>query len=57
MQFTQWVDETFFEAWEGLNNIKIQCLHHSLHTLVLMQIFYKGLTISSKAIVNNYAGG
>ncbi|CAN6579848.1 unnamed protein product [Malus baccata var. baccata] len=51
------VDETFSEAWERFNNLLIQCPHHGLPTLVLMRIFYKGLTVSSKAAVNNYAGG
>ncbi|XP_050125739.1 uncharacterized protein LOC126603005 [Malus sylvestris] len=57
MQFTQQADETFSEAWERFNNLLIQCPHHGLPTLVLMRIFYKGLTVSSKAAVNNYAGG
>ncbi|KAM2145525.1 hypothetical protein ACFX1R_049065 [Malus domestica] len=57
MQFTQQADETFSEAWEIFNNLLIQCPHHGLPTLVLMRIFYKGLTVSSKAAVNNYAGG
>ncbi|CAN6679116.1 unnamed protein product [Malus baccata var. baccata] len=57
MQFTQQADETFSEAWERFNNLLIQCPHHGLPTLVLMRIFYKGLTVSSKAAVNNYARG
>ncbi|CAL2227310.1 unnamed protein product [Prunus armeniaca] len=57
MQFSQQADESFSEAWEQFNNILIQCPHHSLPILVLMRIFDKALTISSKAAVNNYAGG
>ncbi|XP_038697145.1 uncharacterized protein LOC119994293 [Tripterygium wilfordii] len=34
-----------------------ECPHHALPLLVLMRIFYKALTVSSKAAVNNYAGG
>ena len=55
MQFTQQANETFSEAWERFNNFLIS--HHDLPTLVLIRIFYKGLTVSSKATVNNYAGG
>ncbi|CAL2240361.1 unnamed protein product [Prunus armeniaca] len=57
MQFSQQTDESFSEAWERFNNFLIQCPYHSLPTLVLMRIFYKALTVSSKAAVNNYAGG
>ncbi|CAL2248125.1 unnamed protein product [Prunus armeniaca] len=57
MQFSQQADESFSEAWERFNNFLIQCPHHGLPTLVLMRIFYKALTVSSKAAVNNYAGG
>ncbi|KAI5313901.1 hypothetical protein L3X38_043083 [Prunus dulcis] len=38
-------------------HIRMKCAHHGLPTLVLKRIFYKALTISSKAAVNNYAGG
>ncbi|XP_038687514.1 uncharacterized protein LOC119986894 [Tripterygium wilfordii] len=34
-----------------------ECPHHALPLLVLMRIFYKALTVYSKAAVNNYAGG
>ncbi|XP_021818812.1 uncharacterized protein LOC110760797 [Prunus avium] len=57
MQFSQQADESFSEAWERFNNFLIQCPHHGLPTLVLMRIFYKALRVSSKAAVNNYAGG
>ncbi|XP_038711641.1 uncharacterized protein LOC120005855 [Tripterygium wilfordii] len=57
MQFEQQLDESFFEAWERFNNLLTQCPHHALPSLVLMRIFYKALTVPSKAAVNNYAGG
>ncbi|XP_021808589.1 uncharacterized protein LOC110752280 [Prunus avium] len=41
----------------GLLTSWTECPHHGLPTLVLMRIFYKALTVSSKAAVNNYAGG
>ncbi|XP_038683033.1 uncharacterized protein LOC119983418 [Tripterygium wilfordii] len=57
MQFEQQLDESFSEAWERFNNLLTQCPHHALPLLVLMRIFYKALTVYSKAAVNNYAGG
>ncbi|XP_038698015.1 uncharacterized protein LOC119995572 [Tripterygium wilfordii] len=57
MQFEQQLDESFSEAWERFNNLLTQYPHHALPLLVLMRIFYKALTVSSKAAINNYAGG
>ncbi|XP_038698006.1 uncharacterized protein LOC119995564 [Tripterygium wilfordii] len=52
-----WQSAVWITPYMDRDSKQNQCPHHALPILVLMGIFYKALTIPSKAAVNNYAGG
>ncbi|XP_021729929.1 uncharacterized protein LOC110696908 [Chenopodium quinoa] len=55
--FTQEDDETLGEAWESFKDLKRKCPHHGLPLWMIIQSFYDGLTPTSRANLDNGAGG
>ncbi|XP_021761416.1 uncharacterized protein LOC110726269 [Chenopodium quinoa] len=55
--FTQEDDETLGEAWERFKDLKRNCPHHGLPLWMIIQSFYDGLTPTSRANLDNGAGG
>ncbi|XP_021762933.1 uncharacterized protein LOC110727661 [Chenopodium quinoa] len=55
--FTQEDDETLGEAWERFKDLKRKCPHHGLPLWMIIQSFYDGLTPTSRANLDNGAGG
>ena len=49
--------ESISEAWERLQEYILACPHHGMHEWLVLQSFYNGLTTTSRAILDDAAGG
>ncbi|GJU13528.1 hypothetical protein Tco_1135924 [Tanacetum coccineum] len=47
------MDETLYQAWERYNDILFRCPHHDLNNQQKVQIFYRGLDIPSRKMVDS----
>nr|GEY80592.1 uncharacterized mitochondrial protein AtMg00810-like [Tanacetum cinerariifolium] len=56
-RFTQKIEETFGEAWEGFKKVLIQCPHHGFSELHQINTFYNGLNEHEQDSLNAAAGG
>ncbi|XP_071900972.1 uncharacterized protein [Coffea arabica] len=48
--------ETLYEIWERYRELQRRCPHHGLSDWLVVQIFYNGLTYSTKTHVDVAAG-
>ena len=49
--------ESIPEAWERLQEYIIACPHHGMDEWLVLQSFYNGLTMTSRAHIDTAAGG
>nr|GEW41238.1 reverse transcriptase domain-containing protein [Tanacetum cinerariifolium] len=50
-------DESFYEAWEGFNDLLRACTHHGFSKLHQLDTFYNALNINDQDSLNSTAGG
>ena len=55
-EFTQGLCETFHEAWERLRDLTRECPHHRVSNYELMQIFYNGLGMQDRYLLDAASG-
>ena len=55
--FQQTGMESITEAWERLQEYIMACPHHSMDEWLVLQSFYNGLTMTSRANIDAAAGG
>jgi len=55
--FQQQHDETVPEAWEHFQDYILECPHHGMENLLLMETFYHGLSNSTREIMDAAIGG
>ena len=56
-EFTQGTSETFHEAWERLRDLTRECPHHGVSNHELTQIFYDGLGLQDRYLLDAESGG
>ena len=56
-EFTQGPSETFYEAWERLRDLTRECPHHGVSNHELTQIFYDGLGLQDRYLLDATSGG
>ena len=56
-EFTQCSSETFHEAWERLRDLMRKCPHHGVANHELTQIFYDGLGLQDRYLLDVASGG
>ena len=56
-EFTQGLCETFHEAWERLRDLTRECPHHGVSNHELTQIFYDGLGLQDRYLLDAASGG
>ena len=56
-EFTQGPSETFHEAWERLRDLTRECPHHGVSNHELTQIFYDGLVLKDRHILDVASSG
>ena len=56
-EFTQGSSETFHEAWERLRDLMRECPHHGVSNHKLTQIFYDGLGLQDRYLLDAASGG
>nr|GEU28831.1 reverse transcriptase domain-containing protein [Tanacetum cinerariifolium] len=56
-RFTQRLEETFGEAWEGFKEMLRACPHHNFTELAQIDTFYNGLNDNDQDSLNVAAGG
>ena len=56
-EFTQGTSETFHEAWERLRDLIRECPHHEVSNHELTQIFYDGLGLQYRYLLDEASGG
>ena len=56
-EFTQGPSETFHEAWERLRDLTRECPHHGVSNYELTQIFYDGLGLQHRYLLDATSGG
>ena len=56
-QFTQGTSETFQEAWEQLRDLTRECPHHGVSNHELTQIFYDGLGLQDRYLLDAASDG
>ena len=49
--------ESIPEAWERLQEYILACPHHSMDEWIVLQSFYNGLMMTSRANIDAAAGG
>ena len=49
--------ESIPEAWERLQEYILACPHHGMDEWLILQSFYNGLTMTSRANIDAAAGG
>jgi hypothetical protein len=49
--------ESILEAWERLQEYILSCHHHGMDDWLILQSFYYGLTLTSRAHIDAAAGG
>ena len=55
--FQQTGMESIPEAWERLQEYILACSHHGMDEWLVLQSFYNGLTMTSRANIDAAAGG
>ncbi|KAG9446884.1 hypothetical protein H6P81_013012 [Aristolochia fimbriata] len=55
--FMQEHDEQFCEAWERFKELLRKCPNHGIPRWMQMEIFYNGITISTRSLIDAAAGG
>ena len=56
-EFTQGPSETFYEAWERLRDLTRECPHHGVSKHEITQIFYDGLVLQDRYLLDATSGG
>ncbi|GKC54453.1 reverse transcriptase domain-containing protein, partial [Tanacetum coccineum] len=56
-RFQQRFDETFYEAWDGFNDLLWECPHHGFLELHQIDTFYNALNSNAQDSLNSAAGG
>ena len=56
-EFTQGSSETFHEAWERHRDLTRECPHHGVSNHELTQIFYDGLGLQDRYLLDAASGG
>ena len=56
-EFTQGPSETFYEAWERLRDLTSEYPHHGVSNHELTQIFYDGLGLQDRYLLDAASGG
>ena len=56
-EFTQGSSETFHEAWERHRDLNRECPHHRVSNHELTQIFYDGLGLQDRYLLDAASGG
>ena len=56
-EFTQGSSETFHEAWERLRDLTRECPHYGVSNHELTQIFYDGLGMQDRYLLDAASGG
>ncbi|GKB55525.1 hypothetical protein Tco_0906278, partial [Tanacetum coccineum] len=56
-EFQQRFDETFYEAWDRLNDLLRACPHHGFSELHQLYTFYNALNSNDQDSLNSAAGG
>nr|GEU79452.1 reverse transcriptase domain-containing protein [Tanacetum cinerariifolium] len=56
-RFQQRFDESFYEAWERLNDLLRACPHHRFSELHQLDTFYNALNVNNQDSLNSAAGG
>nr|GEX62267.1 reverse transcriptase domain-containing protein [Tanacetum cinerariifolium] len=56
-RFQQRVDESFYEAWDRLNDLLRACPHHGFFELHQLDTFYNALNVNHQDSLNSAAGG
>ncbi|GKE94539.1 ribonuclease H-like domain-containing protein [Tanacetum coccineum] len=51
--FKQEMDETLYYAWERYNDLLFKCLHHDLNCQQKVHIFYTGLDIPTRRVLDS----
>ncbi|XP_070679536.1 uncharacterized protein [Malus domestica] len=57
LSFAQKPNEEFHEAWERFKELIRKCPHSGINTTDQMHIFFRGLNITTKTLVNASCGG
>ena len=55
--FSQFENESLNEAWERYTELLRRCPHHELLVWLQVQIFYNGLNLMNRSMVDAAAGG
>ena len=55
--FSQYDQESLYEAWERFKALQRQCPHHGIQDWMLIQIFYNGLKPDIRFSIDTAAGG
>ena len=56
-EFTQGPSKTFHEAWERLRDLTRECPHHGVSNHELMHLFYDGLGLQDRYLLDAVTGG
>ncbi|GJU96964.1 reverse transcriptase domain-containing protein [Tanacetum coccineum] len=56
-EFQQRFDETFYEAWDGFNDLLRACPHHGFSELHQLDTFYNALNSNDQDSLNSVEGG
>nr|GEZ18196.1 reverse transcriptase domain-containing protein [Tanacetum cinerariifolium] len=56
-RFQQRFDESFYEAWERVNDLLRACPHHGFFELHQLDTFYNALNVNDQDSLNSAAGG
>lgn len=57
LMFRQDSGESIYEAWERYKDLMRKCPHHGVELWVQCEIFYNGLELGNRQIIDNAAGG
>ncbi|GJZ70864.1 hypothetical protein Tco_0634715 [Tanacetum coccineum] len=57
MRFQQRFDESFYEEWDGFNDLLKVCPHHGFSELHQLDTFYNALNSNDQDLLNSVAGG
>ncbi|KAI4299934.1 hypothetical protein L6164_033354 [Bauhinia variegata] len=57
VNFTQFDRESLYDAWERFKELLRKCPHHGMQDWLVIQVFYGGLSINTKTVVDAAAGG
>ena len=57
LTFAQKPNEAIHEAWERYKDLLRKCPHSGINGDTQMNLFYRGLNLTTKTLVNAYCGG